>query len=341
MTAFDPSTASESPSRTEHVPEMDPQITSIQPGGGPVMRLELAWGGVRRWYLKTFRKNYVARMQVQRRGTHNQTPHEVLDPRDLKYYQNQPGYYWHEEDDPFAWRDELPFARVGLAELLLFTTVFFGIAGLLAWWVTTASLGPVGTVSAWFGVAAATVCGLLVLWFFRDPRRTVPDEPGVVVSPADGKIVTLRELEACEELGGIPAIQVGIFLSIFNCHLNRSPKASRVTRLEYRRGKFLNALKPESAKENETLTIHLETTDGPPRPFVVKQITGLIARRIVCWLKPGDELTTGERVGMIKFGSRTELLLPSEGFTLKATLGQKIKAGTDVVGHFDDAAAES
>src|SRR5689334_1725866 len=98
---------------------MDPQIRSIQPGGGICIHIELAWGYVRRWHLRTSRKAYVARMAKLRRGEQNQCPFEVLDPRDLKFFRNQPGYWWSIEDDPFAWRDHLPFARVGLAELLL------------------------------------------------------------------------------------------------------------------------------------------------------------------------------------------------------------------------------
>src|SRR6185436_10151263 len=137
---------------------MDPQITSIQPGGGVCMRMELAWGSVRRAYLKTFRRGYVARMAALRKGTHNVCPHEVLDPRDVKFYRNLGGYYWEPQDDPFTWRDRLPFARVGLTELWLISGAFFTLAGVLAciFW----PLAPV-----------ATFLGLCIVWFFRNPRR--------------------------------------------------------------------------------------------------------------------------------------------------------------------------
>ena len=107
-----------SASRLELEP-MDPQIKNIQPGGGVVIQLELAWGRLRRWYLKSLRPNFVARMRQTRRGDFNPCPHEVLDPRDLKFYRNQGGYFWEPQDDPFLWRDHLPFARVGLAELIV------------------------------------------------------------------------------------------------------------------------------------------------------------------------------------------------------------------------------
>ena len=107
---------------------MDPQIRDIQPGGGVIIKLELLWGYVRRAWLKTFRRGYVERMKLLRKGDRNVCPHEVLDPRDVKFHCNQGGYYWEAKDDPFAWRDKLPFARAGLAELFVFDALFFGYA---------------------------------------------------------------------------------------------------------------------------------------------------------------------------------------------------------------------
>jgi phosphatidylserine decarboxylase len=319
---------------------MDPQIRSIQPGGGVVMRLELAWGHLRRAYLKTFRRGYVRRMAALRQGdptpTESAGPHEVLDPRDLKYYRNQPGCWWRPEDDPFTWRDRLPFARAGLAELLVFSVLFFGPAVGIAWWLLAADVSGAGLYVGWVAVATLAVLGGLIVWFFRDPERPVPNEPGQIVSPADGVISTIEELDHDEFLGG-PAVLVGIFLSIFNCHMNRAPEAARVIGLRYRRGKFLNALRPESARENEQVAIRLQGTDAPHRRFIVRQITGAIARRIVCWLRPGDVLTRGERVGMIKLGSRTELVLPREpGLAVRVGIGQKVKAGVTVLAEYAD-----
>lgn len=301
---------------------MDPQIRSIQPGGGVCMRLELAWGYIRRWYLKTFRRGYVARMQALRRGDHNVCPFEPLDPRDVKFYRNLGGYEWAPQDDPFAWREHLGFARVGLAELWLISGAFFAIAAGLAW-----VFWPVAIVPAFLG--------LCIVWFFRSPRRIVPQEAGLVVSPADGKVVLIEEIEYDEYIGG-PALLVGIFLSVFNVHINRAPVAARVIGLTYRKGKFLNAMLPESARENERLTLRFEENTAPHRRMIVRQIAGLIARRIVCWVKPGDDLGAGEQFGMIKLGSRTELVVPRDG-TLRvvAKLGEMVKAGESVIVRYE------
>ncbi|MFV0446444.1 MAG: phosphatidylserine decarboxylase family protein [Planctomycetaceae bacterium] len=316
------------------VEPMDPRITSIQPGGGFVMQLELAWGGIRRACLRLFRRGYLRQMEALRQGDRNPCPHPVLDPRDLKFYRNQPGWHWKPEDDPFRWRDRIPFARAGLAELLFFSVLFFGSAGLLAWLASSRGDTGVGGVALWLLVDALLVIGALIVWFFRDPERPIPTDPNLVVSPADGTVSSIDEIPHDEFIGG-PAVQVGLFLSIFNVHINRSPAASRVIGLSYRKGKFLNALRPESARENEQLAIHLQGTTAPGRPMIVRQIAGAIARRIVCWLKPGDELAAGERVGMIKLGSRTEIVLPQEeGLEVLVSIGQKLKAGSSVVARY-------
>ncbi len=310
---------------------MDPQITSIQPGSGVIVRLELAWGHVRRWWLKTFRPEYVARMHACRRGEHNACPHEVLDPRDVKYFRNQDGYWWNAADDPFTWRDRLGFARAGLCELLVFSALFFGGAAKLALLLFIQQVGNAWAVMGWLLVAALVVIGGLIVWFFRNPSRRIPAEVGVIVSPADGKVVTVQHIPHDDFIGG-PAVLIGIFLSIFNVHINRAPCATRVIGLTYRKGKFLNALKPESARENEQLEIRLQSTRQPALKFRVRQISGAIARRIVCWLKPGDVLSAGEQFGMIKLGSRTELILPDvKGLELRVSVGDKVQAGSSVL----------
>ncbi len=319
---------------------MDPQLTSIQPGGGVVIRLELAWGGLRRLWLKTFRRGYVRRMAALRRGEANGCPHEVLDPRDLKFYRNQPGYWWEPEDDPFTGRDRLPFVRAGLAELIVFSSLTWGPALVLAWWLLSSSAaGPLAWLG-WTGLVTLAVFGAIIAWFFRNPRRIPPDDPFAVLSPADGTVVEVTELDHDEAIGG-PAVQIGIFLSLFNVHINRSPRPARVIGLSYRRGKFLNAMRPESSRENEQLAVRLEETQSPFRPLVVRQITGAVARRIVCWLKPGDLLSTGEAFGMIKLGSRTEIVLPREsGLELLVSRGRKVRAGTSVLARFAEPGEE-
>ena len=286
------------------------------------MRLELAWGYVRRWYLKNFRRGYLGRMAALRRGDKNVCPFEPLDPRDVKFYRNLGGYYWEPPDDPFRWRDRLPFVRVGLTELWLISGSFFAAAIALVWVFL-----PLACIPAFLG--------LCIVWFFRDPRRTTPQEEGLVVAPADGKVVEIRELDHDEYIGG-PALLIGIFLSVFNVHVNRTPVAARVIGLSYRRGKFLNAMRPESSRENEQLAVRIEQNVAPYRRMIVRQIAGLIARRIVCWVKPGDELAAGEKFGMIKLGSRTELLLPREpGMQISVQFGEMVKAGESVLASYN------
>ncbi len=311
---------------------MDPRLQSVQPGGGVIVHLELFWGRLRRWYLRTFRSGYVARMAQLRQGPDPGGAFDILDPRDLKFVKNQVECFWKTEDDPFAWRDGIPFARPGLAELLVFSMLFFGgaaLAGLLA-----TRLEGLWSVVGTLICAALAVVGILIVWFFRDPVRTVPQGEHLVVSPADGKIVAVETIEDAEFVGG-RAVLIGIFLSIFNVHINRSPIAARVIGLGYDPGQYLNALRPESARENERLTVRIEQNAFPHRRMIVRQIAGAIARRIVCWLKPGDELHAGERFGMIKLGSRTELLLPYEpSLEIMVQVGDKVQAGSSVLADY-------
>lgn len=308
---------------------MDPRVTSIQPGSGVCMRLELAWGAVRRWWLKTFCKDYVERMAKLRQGDFNPCPFEVLDPRDLKFYRNQGGYFWKPEDDPFAWRDQLPFARAGLTELWMLTSGFWLAAG-LGWWWAQSLPSPWNWLLRILALAGI-FCGGCIVWFFRNPRRVPPNDPTALVSPADGTVVHIEELPHDEFIGG-PALLIGIFLSVFNVHINRVPTASRVVGVRYRPGKFLNALKPASAQENERLELLLQETGPAARPLIVRQIAGAIARRIVCWVRLDEELPTAAQFGMIKLGSRTELLVPREaGLEIVAQLGQKVAAGESIL----------
>jgi phosphatidylserine decarboxylase len=246
----------------------------------------------------------------------------VLDPRDLKYYRNVCNCYWPAEHDRFSWRDRLPFARAGLAELLLMSG-------------TCALLAAVLAVAFWPAALVPAIFGLFFLWFFRNPRREIPSQPGLVVSPADGTIVAVEEIEFDSHVDG-PAMLIGIFLSVFNVHVNRSPAAARVIGLTYRRGKFLNALRAASARENEQLAVRLQELVPPYRRIVVRQIAGAIARRIVCWLKPGDELARGELFGMIKLGSRTELVIPREpGLKVAVRVGDRVRGGASIIARYD------
>ena len=306
-------------------PPLPDNIRSAQPGGGKCYEIELAWGRWRRWYLKTFRGGYVRRMAGRRRGDVAGAPHEILDPRDLKYCCNLCTAHWSPEDDPFLWREHLPFARWGLAELqlmgwpLLAVAIFFACLG--GWW-------------RWLAAGLAVVLGLIV-YFFRDPHRIIPQDPRAIVSPADGTIAEVTDLEHYDFFNG-PAVRIGIFLSIFNVHVNRAPRAARVVEMYYKPGEFLNAMNPESALRNEFLWIGLEEIAAPERRLAVRAISGLIARRIVCILKPGQAVQRGEKFGMIKLGSRTELILPRAAVEVTIAVGDKVEAGSTILARYHD-----
>jgi phosphatidylserine decarboxylase len=160
-----------------------------------------------------------------------------------------------------------------------------------------------------------------------------------MIAPADGVIAEVTAVEHDEFVGG-PAMRIGVFLNIFNVHINRAPTSARVVELRYARGEFLNALRPESTLRNENMWIGLEQAEPPYRRMVVRQIAGAIAKRIVCDLRPGEIVPRGHKFGMIKFGSRTELILPAEpGLQVMVKVGQAIKAGRDVVAIYADSVA--
>jgi phosphatidylserine decarboxylase len=181
----------------------------------------------------------------------------------------------------------------------------------------------------------ALVPALLLVWllaFFRDPERPIPSGQHLMDSPADGMVSDITELPRFDLLDG-PAMRIGIFLSVFNVHINRSPCDGRVIRVIYKKGKFINAMSHARASdENESNTIVIAGPDGEKPIAVVKQIVGLIARRIVCTAAEGQALARGQRIGMIKFGSRTELYIPMR-LTPQARVrvGQKVRGGADVV----------
>ncbi len=306
-----------------HLGPLPDNIRGVQPGGGFCYQVELAWGRWRRWWLKRFRSGYVRQISELRRGDTAGAPHEILDPRDLKYCCNQCTAHWAAQDDPFHWREQLPFARWGLAELQI-----MGWPLLLA----TVWLLSLGSPWHWLAVVPAVLLALVV-YFFRDPSRRIPRDADAIVSPADGTIAEITPVGHYDFFDG-PAVRIGIFLSIFNVHLNRSPRAARVVEMHYKPGEFLNAINPESALRNEFMWIGLEETDEPRRRFAVRAISGLIARRIVCVLRPGQAVQRGEKFGMIKLGSRTELLLPRDAVQVDVAVGQKVRAGSTVLARY-------
>lgn len=297
---------------------------SVQPGGGRCMAIELAWGRWRRAMLRRFRPAYVAAMQAKRQGECAACPHDIIDARDLKYVRNVCGYWFRPEDDPFRGRDRLGFARYGLAELLIFSFAYLLLGG------GAAALAVFVHPVLWAVFAALTLVWLEIVYFFRDPERVIPQDAGAVVSPADGTVTHIEEVDEPDFPGG-RALRISIFLSIFNVHVNRMPCAAQVTDVRYFPGAFLDARNPDSAVRNEQLWIDALEPDTR-RPLRVKQISGAIARRIVCWLKPGDRLQRGERIGMIKLGSRADLLLPAGTVhEVLVQVGAKVRGGATIL----------
>lgn len=167
-------------------------------------------------------------------------------------------------------------------------------------------------------------------FFFRDPERVIPQGPGLLVAPADGRVMVVRQGVAADGEGPGPFSQVSIFLSVLDVHVNRAPYGGRVEDLQYRRGRFVVAWRDEASRVNEQAVMTLATPEGP---VMVKQIAGVLARRVVTWIRPGQELKTGERIGLIRFGSRVDLVLPAR-VALAVKVGDKVRGGETVVGVF-------
>ena len=208
---------------------------------------------------------------------------------------------------------KIPLAKDGfifILPLLIITVLMFLIS---FYWAT-----------AIFGLGF-----LFVTWFFRDPERRIPNEPNVIVSPADGKITEI--VTENEPINGKLCKRVTIFLSVFNVHVNRVPIEGTIEDIRYNPGKFLAAFNPKASMDNEQNLILIN--NGKTHIFV-KQIAGLIARRIVCWPKKGDHYESGQRYGLIRFGSRVDILLP-ENTKLSITCGDKVSGGKSIIGYLN------
>ena len=208
---------------------------------------------------------------------------------------------------------KIPLAKDGfifILPLLIITVLMF----LISFYWTTAIFG---------------LGFLFVTWFFRDPERRIPNEPNVIVSPADGKITEI--VTENEPINGKLCKRVTIFLSVFNVHVNRVPIEGTIEDIRYNPGKFLAAFNPKASMDNEQNLILIN--NGRTHIFV-KQIAGLIARRIVCWPKKGDHYESGQRYGLIRFGSRVDILLP-ENTKLSVVCGDKVSGGKSIIGYLN------
>ena len=174
----------------------------------------------------------------------------------------------------------------------------------------------------WVGLALVTL-GAFVLYFFRDPERVPPQDPSAVVAPADGRVVEIVD----ESFEGIPGRRLSIFLSVFDVHVNRAPVAGQIGSIQYHPGRYWGAFRPRASQENEQNVIRIGARQGE---VVFKQIAGAIARRVICWKRQGAAVALGERVGMIRFGSRADVWLPL-GAQIVARRGQRVKAGESIL----------
>ncbi len=214
---------------------------------------------------------------------------------------------------------KIPLTKYGLREIAG-ATIVCGVLSAVAAWLF------------WPVVILPAAVWIYVLCFFRDPQRR-PDEDNAFISSADGVVVDITPVGPESRLG-TDGVRIGIFMSIFNVHVNRSPYAGTVTKIEHSPGGYADARKPEASELNESATIHLSITgsDGQAFRLVVRQIAGFIARRIVTDLRIGQELKTAERIGMVKFGSRVELMIPHDMIgEVAVQVGQRVQAGRSVL----------
>jgi phosphatidylserine decarboxylase len=196
---------------------------------------------------------------------------------------------------------------------------YFGLSPLI--------LGGTAFLAHWPLLGIVLIClAVFVFCFFRDPERTIPADAGSIVSPGDGRVVVVTD----EENAGRPGKRISIFLAIWNVHVNRAPAAGMITKLEYRPGKFVAAMRERASVENEQNIIALSTEAGE---MEFKQIAGWIARRVVCWKKEGEQVARGERIGLVRFGSRVDLWVPRDAEIL-VRLGDNVKGGSSVVAHW-------
>ena len=212
----------------------------------------------------------------------------------------------------------LPVAREGLPFILIAALLLVGAA----WWARAGEPSPLRSVVPWICV----VLLLFVAYFFRDPERSIPSGTGVVVSPADGRILDVVPA-ADEDFMGPGATRITIFLSIFNVHVQRAPLSGVVGAYEYHPGGYAVAWHEKASTENERATLGIRTDHGP---VVVRQIAGLVARRIVTYPRTGDTLSRGERIGLIRFGSRVDLFVPGD-WSVEVGEGDKVKGGESIL----------
>ncbi|MEA3225293.1 MAG: phosphatidylserine decarboxylase [Planctomycetota bacterium] len=217
----------------------------------------------------------------------------------------------------------IPLTKYGWPQVVVFP------AALVVAMIIVA-LGTIAFLPVWAIISIEIALIAVLAWvlaFFRDPERLCPSDANLLLAPADGRVTEIETVAEDGFIGG-SALRIGIFLSIFNVHLNRAPCNVRVEKITYKKGKYLNAMNPQSGRVNESNDLGLVRTDSPEDKLIVRQVSGAIARRIVCATAEGRELAGGEKLGMIKFGSRTELYVPVSSCVLRDAYCEKELAAT-------------
>jgi phosphatidylserine decarboxylase len=225
----------------------------------------------------------------------------------------------------------IPLTKYGLPQVIILPVVLITVmAGI-------AKIGPL-FLPAKFVTLTEAVLAIVLIWllsFFRDPYRPSPPDEKILLAPADGKITDITGVDENEFING-SALKIGIFLSIFDVHINRAPCNVKVEKITYKKGRHSNAMNPSSGRINASNDLWLTRVDEPADKIIVRQISGAIAQRIVCDTKEGQKLSGGERFGMIKFGSRTELYLPvKNGLKTLVKVGDKVKAGITALARYE------
>ena len=220
-----------------------------------------------------------------------------------------------------------PLTKYGLPQVVLIPAALLGLIALVA--IAAPRILPAWAIITTEAVLIAATA--MVFSFFRDPHRLCPQDTDILLAPADGKITDIEILDNAPHIQG-KALRIGIFLNIFSVHINRTPCAVRIDSIEYKPGKFKNAANPLSGQVNESNDIVMTRLQEPTDTLLVRQISGAIARRIVCNAEPGDNFSGPQKFGMIKFGSRTELYLPMRNnVNCLVSVGDKVKAGLTIL----------
>ena len=233
----------------------------------------------------------------------------------------------------------IPLTRYGLPQVAVFPLILIAAMILYYWlarrFMQPACACPMTTLMVWLPEMILLIVLVWVFSFFRDPARTIAQDATLLLSPADGTIAKVETLDSYSGFDG-PVLRIEIFLNVFNVHINRVPCPVRIGQITYKPGKFVDARRSDCSKVNEANEIEMFRADEPKDRMLVRQISGAVARRIVCEAKTDQQLAAGEKFGMIKFGSCTELYVPArENLKSQITVGDKVKAGLTILARYE------